>query len=33
MRADLRCGNLRETDQLEDLGLYGEIILKTIFKN
>jgi hypothetical protein len=33
VHADLWCGNLRETDQLEDLGLYGRIILKTILKN
>jgi len=33
VHADLWCGNLRETDQLEDLDFYGRIILKTIFKD
>ena len=32
MRTGFWCGNLRERDHLEDLGVDGRILLKLIFK-
>jgi hypothetical protein len=32
VHTSLRCGNLRESDHLEDLTVDGRIILKCIFK-
>jgi hypothetical protein len=32
VHTSLRCGNLRESDHLEDLNLDGKILLKCLFK-
>jgi hypothetical protein len=31
MHTRFKCGDLRERDDLEDLGAYGKVILKLIF--